>query len=121
MSDARLPTHLIAAALVRRAALAGAAAFIVQKGDAERGDLLVKVARLDGTALALRPGPSLDGGRVFQDLAAQGAGPDEASIDAYVARATARDADLWVVEIEDREGRHFLEEPVELAPDSPFR
>ncbi|MEL6245996.1 MAG: DUF1491 family protein [Pseudomonadota bacterium] len=116
----RLPTHLIVSGLVRSAALGGASAFIVQKGDRERGDLLVKVARMDGTALALRPGLALDGGRRFTDLALQGVGPDESGIDAYIERARARDDDLWVVEIEDSRGRHFLEEPIEFAPNSPF-
>ena len=56
---------------------------------------------------------NLDGDRVFRNLASQGVGPDEKDVDAYVQRARQRDSDLWVVEIEDREGRPFLTEPVE--------
>ena len=112
MMQARLPTALWIDALKRRAELAGASAFVVQKGDAERGDVLVKVARLDGTARALTPAMDLDGERIFLDLILQGIGPDEAGIDEYVARARSRDSDLWVIEIEDRQGRDFLTETV---------
>lgn len=109
----RLPTHIWAEALVRRAGQAGAGAFVLQKGDAERGDVLIKVARLDGTARLYAPSMNMEGERVFLDLAIQGIGPEEAAVDAYLQRARGRDSDLWVIEIEDREGRHFLTEPVE--------
>lgn len=111
----RLPARLWTDALIRRASLAGASAFVLQHGDDARGDVLVKVARLDGTAAAYVPSMSLEGERVFLNLAAQGIGPQEAAVDEYVRRAKARDRDLWIIEIEDREGRHFLTEPVEGA------
>lgn len=109
----RLPTKVWVDALVRRAQVAGAAAFVLQSGDEERGDVLVKVARLDGTAAVYTPTMNLDGDRIFLDLIVQGIGPDEAGVDAYVRKARDRDRDLWVIEIEDRDGRHFLTEPVE--------
>lgn len=111
----RLRTRLWVEALIRRAEVAGASGFIVQHGDDERGDVLVKVSRLDGTAAAYRPSIDMEGNRIFLNLAAQGVGPDERAVDDYVARARGRDSDLWVVEIEDREGRHFLTEDVEEA------
>ncbi|MCI4645824.1 MAG: DUF1491 family protein [Hyphomonadaceae bacterium] len=116
MMGERLPTELWVSALVRRAQIGGAAGFILQRGDGARGDVLVKVARLDGTARAYVPGFDMESGvRIFSDLALRGIGESEAEIDAYIARARDRDSDLWVIEIEDREGRHFLVEPVELA------
>lgn len=109
----RLPSRLWIDALVRRAQLGGASAFIVQHGDDDRGDVLIKVSRLDGTAAAYLPSTSLEGERVFLNLAMQGVGPEEASVDEYVRRAQSRDRDLWIVEIEDKDGRTFLTEPVE--------
>lgn len=109
----RLPARLWIEALVRRAQLAGASAFVVQHGDDERGDVLIKVANLKGQAAAYAPSMNLEGARIFLNLAMQGVGPDEASVDEYVQRAKGRDRDLWIVEIEDREGRTFLTEPVE--------
>ncbi|MEM9668283.1 MAG: DUF1491 family protein [Pseudomonadota bacterium] len=110
--EPRLPTSLWVDALVRRAEVAGASAFVLQKGDGERGDVLVKVACLDGTGELYTPAMDLDGDRIFLNLIVQGIGPEEKEIDDYVARARGRDRDLWVVEIEDREGRHFLTEKV---------
>jgi hypothetical protein len=109
----RLPSRLWIEALVRRAQLSGASAFIFQHGDDDRGDVLIKVARLDGTAAAYVPSTNLNGERVFLNLAMQGVGPDEAGVDEYVRRAMERDRDLWIVEIEDKEGRTFLTETVE--------
>ena len=36
---------------------------------------------------------------------------DEAEVDATVARQRSFDPDLWVIEVEDRQGRHLLDEP----------
>ena len=113
MFDERLPTKTWVEALIRRAQVAGAAAFILQRGDASRGDVLSKVANLQGEARAYVPRTSMEGERIFVDLSHQNVGPDEVSGDAYLTRAKDRDSDLWVVEIEDREARHFLTEPVE--------
>lgn len=104
-------------ALIRRAQIEGASVFVLQKGDAERGSVLIKVATLDGSARLYAPGMGMDGGRVFTDLVAQGVGPDEAGIDAYISRTRDRDSDVWVLEIEDRAGRHFLTEVVEGPAD----
>ena len=52
-----------------------------------------------------------DGERFWMQPA--GSGKPEADLDAYITRAARIDPDVWVVEIEDTQGRHFLVEPVE--------
>lgn len=113
MFEERLPTKVWVDALVRRAQIAGASAFVLQRGEESRGDVLIKVADLQGEARAYTPRTSMEGTRIFVDLIAQGVGPEENAVDTYVQRAKERDLDLWIIEIEDREARHFLTEPIE--------
>lgn len=103
-----IPAHLWVSALLRRATSQGAFATIVHRGDEDRGDVLVKVTRARGEALLYAPAFNPDGPAEFERLSPE----DEASIDGIIARRLRSDRDLWVVEIEDREGRHFLTERV---------
>jgi hypothetical protein len=106
-----LSTDIWVAALIRRVQLAGAFAVVVRKGDARAGSVLVKVLkRADDTARLYAEATRGDGERVWMqpNLSEQ-----EPELDRYIERAVRVDPDLWVVEIEDREGRHFLTEPVE--------
>jgi hypothetical protein len=108
-----LKTEFWVSALIRRAEIAGAFAGVVRKGDADAGAVLVKVATLDGRARLYGPARDGMGERIWLDLSAGSLGDVEADIDAYVDKRGESDPDLWVIEIEDRWGRHFLMEPVE--------
>ncbi len=108
----RIATELRVMALVRRCNAGGAAGYVVRRGDGERGALFVKVAMLDGRARLFGPTPaSLDAPPADGTLAAHlnPAGVAEAEAEAYLARQVEWDPDLWIVEIEDRQGRSFLE------------
>ena len=106
-----LSTHIWVGALIRRVEIGGGFAVVARKGDPNAGAVLVKILnRSDGTARLLAEATKGDGDRVWMDPVAS---RTEADLDAYVARAARIDPDVWVVEIEDREGRHFLVEPVE--------
>lgn len=111
-----LPVHLWVGALVRRAHAGGAFATIVQRGDAERGDVVVKVCHERGKARLYAPAFNPDGPTEFERLPEGVDDPSEADVDAVIARRREFDRDLWVIEIEDREGRHFLTEKVRGEP-----
>ena len=113
MYSERLPTKLWVEALIHRVQLAGASAFIQKAGDASRGDVLVKVANLQGQAKLYRPRTTLTGERVFVDLSAQKLGDEEPDIDSYITRECHFDSDLWVIEIEDRDLRNFITESIQ--------
>jgi hypothetical protein len=108
-----LPAHLWVSALVRRAELGGAFAVIAHRGDADRGDVLVKVSPTRGRAQLYAPVFALEGPTTFGRVFAEAEDAPETDVDAQIARRLKADRDLWVIEIEDRQGRHFLVEPVE--------
>ncbi len=111
--SADLKTHIWASALVRRAEVGGAFAGIVRKGDPDAGAVLVKVSTLDGKARLYAPAQNGEGERVWLDLSNGSLGSEEREIDQYAAKRAQADPDLWVIEIEDREGRSFLTEPID--------
>lgn len=104
-----LKTSIWAPALIRRAEIAGAYASVVHRGDPDAGAALVKVRTLDDLAVLYRSMRDMNGQRIWLPK-----GPvTEDEIDQDVRKRLSNDPDLWVVEIEDRKGRHFLTEKVE--------
>ena len=72
--------------------------------------LVKQVNRRAGEARLYAQATRRDGEMVWMQPVVGKAEPD---LDAYIERAVRIDPDLWVVEIDDPEGRHFLVEPVE--------
>ena len=108
-----LATDIWVGALIRRAEQGGAFAFVVCEGAPLAGAVLGKVRnRAEGTTRLYAEATRMDGEPVWMQPARSDQEPD---LDRYIERAVRIDPDLWVVEIEDRQGRHFLTEPVEPA------
>ena len=83
-------------------------AFVVAHGDDTAGAVLVKLNTLDGRcAIYQRSFELLTGNSAWVSLTD---GP-EAAIDESIRRQRQVDPDLWVIEVEDRRGRHLLDEP----------
>jgi len=107
----RLSTDIWIGALIRRAELSGAYATVIRKGDVRAGAVLVKALdRRAGRAQLYAEAVRGDGERVWMSPVAA---DDESALDAYIDRAVRFDPDIWVIEIDDRSGRHFLTERVE--------
>ena len=102
----RLASDFWVAAYLTRLRLANIPAYVT-RGDATAGAVVVKVATLDGLARAYRRQFDLATDARVWVLLAEGA---EAEVDALLVRERSRDRDLWVIELEDRQGRTLLEE-----------
>lgn len=107
----RLKSEFWVKAYVRRCAVAGAFAVVVRHGDDDAGAIFVRINRLDGTSLLFGPAPAgLDAAaedRHWVSVGPAGVLPD-ADADAFLEREAKFDSDLWVIEVEDRLGRHFF-------------
>ena len=108
----RVTSGLWVGAYVRRCFNEGAFAAVARRGADEAGAILVIVDWLDRTADLYAPAPqsafteSRPAERLFQRLIERG---ERSQIDARLANETQFDPDLWIVEVEDRAGRSFLD------------
>ncbi len=108
----RLKSTIWVSAYLRRCNGAGTPAVLRRRGAEEAGAIFVKVDRLDGTADLFAPAPQAAFGaaEAFDRAFIQSmAGRPVADVEAYLAREIRFDPDVWIVELEDRSGRHFLD------------
>jgi hypothetical protein len=109
----RLKSAIWVAAYIRRCHLEGAFAVVRRRGAEEAGAIFIKISRLDGTAALYSPAPqsafeeSRPGDRRFVPVVLGFV--EESDIEARLARELKFDPDVWVIEVEDRAGRHFLD------------
>ena len=102
----RLTARFWVDAYLARLRLCDIPAFVTAHGDDTGGAVMVKLNTLDGQARLFHRSFDLEtGARVWAELAA---GP-EADVDHSVTRQKSFDPDLWVIEVEDRAGRHMLD------------
>ncbi len=112
----RLRTDFWVAALRRRAEQAGAYVSIARRGADEAGAVFILVDRRDGAFDLYGPAAQSvfdeerPADRLFSLVVA--AAPQDA-VQARVEQEMRFDPDLWLIDIEDKQGRAFIE----LAPD----
>jgi hypothetical protein len=111
----RLKSAIWVAAYVRRCHIEGAFAAVRRRGAEEAGAIFVKLNRLDGTADLFSPAPqsAFDDARPADRLFSRSlAEQPEAKVEERLVRELRFDPDAWIVEVEDRTGRHFLDDIV---------
>lgn len=106
----RLKSDFVVSALIRRCGIELVPAVLRRRGSPEAGAIFVKVDRLDGTADLYGPAPQSlveedVGERLFTPVLKE-ASPLE--VEERMAREIRFDSDLWLVEIEDPQGRPFV-------------
>ena len=111
MTAPRLKAGIFVRAIIRRAEVAGAQAYVVRKGSEDSGAIFLKVSRLDGTSVVLdQARRGAEGDLVW--VKPLGDSTDEEKARAFFDRQVKFDPDVWIVEIEDRQGRAFVDEPI---------
>ena len=88
-----------------------------RRGAEEAGAIFLKLNRLDGTADLFAPAPqtAFDDARPIDRAFSRCFGNDpvpEQKVEDRLAREMRFDPDVWIVEVEDKEGRHFLDNVV---------
>src|ERR1700740_3128621 len=114
----RLKSGIWVSAYLRRRHIEGTFAVVRRRGAEEAGAIFIKIARLAGPANLDAPAPhtasdaSRPADRAFSPCFNQQPVP-EAEAEAYLAREIRFDSDIWIVEVEDRAGRHMLDQVVD--------
>ena len=109
----RIKSNIWVAAYMRRCQTENIYGAVRRRGAEEAGAIFVKLALLDGNALLFAPAPqtaydeSRPADRVFSQSTPQPVA--EKVVEDRLAKEIRFDSDVWIVEIEDRAGRHLLD------------
>ena len=109
----RLKSSIWVAAYLRRCQTEGIFGAVRRRGAEEAGAVFVKIALLDGKAMLYVPAPqtvydeSRPIERIFMPTSTEPM--PEVSVEERLVKEIRFDPDAWIVETEDRAGRHFLD------------
>ncbi|CAN5417831.1 DUF1491 family protein [soil metagenome] len=109
--NARLASHMLVGALVKRAGQAGGFAMILHRGDATSGVILVQCLEKGQKTGLFERVSTLAGGYALAACGPQDAAESEQA-DAYVARRLRADPDLWLIELDVADAERFAAETI---------
>lgn len=110
MND-RLPTHLLASALVRRVNQAGGSAMVLAKGHAEAGAILVLTLDRGADPRFFERGMGQSGTAQLIPSGPESFTDSQAVTD-YWQRRRRNDPDLWVIEVDVAQAERFVAETI---------
>jgi hypothetical protein len=113
----RLKSGLWVAAYLRRCNIASAFAVVRRRGAEDAGAIFIRISRLDGSSDLFGPAPQSafeEAGTIDRAFTSCFTAPPvaDAEVEAYLAREMKFDPDVWIIEVEDRAGRNFLDDIV---------
>ena len=111
MTLERIPTELWIKAHVKHCTTKGIPIFVIRRGDPHSGTVILKLNQLEA------------GNQVFSQIRDEngnlgwlpqidGRLMSENEANTLLERQIQRDPDLWIIEIEDRKGRHWVDGPL---------
>ena len=110
--QARVKAELWIKAHIRKCNAKAIPATVVRRGDNQAGALIIKVNQLGPGCSVLVPTNTLDGGQKWRRALGENLVP-ESEADAYIEKQLKIDPDIWILEIEDRQGRHLVDDVLE--------
>lgn len=109
----RLRSEIWVKAYLRRCASAGASAVVARHGDDDAGAVMIRIERRDGLSAVFAPAPAGleddDADRRFVPCFPS-TFVDRTKADDYLDRQARFDGDVWIIDVDDPAGRHFLDD-----------
>ena len=92
----------------RRAETSGAFVMVMKSGDPDGGSIAVQILSQDGKVSLYTAQTQMDGSRAWAERA--NLTPEEVAKRLFSLKKM--DEDIWIVEVMDGQGRHFIDEPI---------
>lgn len=112
----RLKSKIWVQAYLRRCQVAGCFAAVVFHGDDDAGSIYIRVNHLDGKSTLYSPAPTgfseNSSGRSWMS-ALQNSPAVDVDVESYMSQVRERDSDVWLIEVEDTDGRNFLDDELQ--------
>ncbi|MEQ8322135.1 MAG: DUF1491 family protein [Rhodospirillales bacterium] len=111
MEEPRVKASVWVSAQIRTCGLLTLPAVVRRRGDPDAGSILIRLDRLDGTSIVMSQSRDAEGRQVW--LMRNDALPmPDPDVEEYLQRRIKSDPDIWILEIEDRDGRYQPDAPV---------